>query len=240
MPKFADAKWLVPSGWPIRTIKMIKAIHISSGGNAHQEVCDYVHHCPSCQLQTSRPCKPTGLTLDAHTATIDSIFGLLWSSAYIISTTCGRTSKELVSEYRPSNSESERFSGLFHSMRMQGSEARASSTASCSSFSCTLLTGLKNLAVHFFSCTVFRHMAAFQSIVVCKHKACVVQPLQCCVTLHVQHCCNEAVTKVIKTCSTSLINRLDLSLSPLCYCSSMQDLGIDKSSLLVNACPGEG
>ena len=31
------------------------------------------------------------------------------------------------------------------------------------------------------------------------------QPLQCCVTLHVQRCCNEAVTYVLRTCSISLI-----------------------------------
>ena len=32
------------------------------------------------------------------------------------------------------------------------------------------------------------------------------QPLQCCITLHVQQCCNETVTEVLRTCLTSLIN----------------------------------
>ena len=49
-------------------------------------------------------------------------------------------------------------------------------------------------------------MAVSQTIVVSKHVQRVMQPLQCCITLHVQRCCNEAVTEVLKTCLTSLIN----------------------------------
>ena len=66
MPKSADTKRLVleamhdhPLAGHLGVTKTINS-HLF-WRNAHQEVRDYIRHCPSCQLQTSYPSKPTGL-----------------------------------------------------------------------------------------------------------------------------------------------------------------------------------
>ena len=91
MPNSADTKRLVLEAMHdhllaghLGVTKPIKAINSRFfWRNAHQEVCDYIRHCPSCQLQTPNPSKPTGLLqpLDVppfawHTVTTDYITGL--------------------------------------------------------------------------------------------------------------------------------------------------------------------
>ena len=69
MPNSADTKRLVleamhdhPLAGHLGVTKTIKAINSRFfWRDAHQEVRDYIRHCPNCQLQTSNPSKPTCL-----------------------------------------------------------------------------------------------------------------------------------------------------------------------------------
>ena len=91
VPDSADTKRMIlqamqdhPLAGHLGVTKTIKAISSRfHWRNAHLEVCYYIRHCPSCQLQTTPPAKPTGLLqpLDVppfawHTVTTDYITGL--------------------------------------------------------------------------------------------------------------------------------------------------------------------
>ena len=88
MPNSADTKRLVLKAMHDHRLaghlglsKTIKAINSRFfWRNAHQEVCDYIRHCSSRQLQTSLPSKPTGLLQSLedppfawHTVTTDYV-----------------------------------------------------------------------------------------------------------------------------------------------------------------------
>lgn len=131
-----------------KTLKAISSRFLCK--DAAQEVCDHMRHCPSCQLQTTHPSKPTALLqpLDVppypwHTITTDYITGLFEVSdlnypATIISAltiqtavkTNRQTFRKLASKYAM-NSQSKQFFKLKRfppSLIMSAVSARALAT----------------------------------------------------------------------------------------------------------------